>query len=172
MSNISKSVKLYSNNAHQSTGWKLAMRKAITEDNMSKNDITQKIRSERGKEGWDGNTNDRHFQQIKQCVNRAMQSLTKQSQFDMSMFNTLCTRDSQQVLNRKNSIHMPSRKKKEKLIGAKQYDLEEKLMSCINEIWTKKRRVSRVIIFRHTHKNFPWFEGGKASPTYFADMKS
>ena len=129
MSNISKSAKLYSNNAHQSTSWKLAVHKAITEDNISKNDVTWKVRSKRGKEGWNSNSNDCHFQWIKQCVNRAMQSLTKQSQFDMSIFNTLCTRDSQQMLNRKNSICIPLRKKKEKSIRGKQYDLEEKRLT-------------------------------------------
>ena len=90
----------------------------------------------------------------------------------MNIFNNLCICDSQQILNRKNSICIPSDKKKEKLIGTKQYDLEKKIMSYINEIWTKKRWVSRVIVFCYVYEIFLWFKGRKASPIYFSNMKT
>ena len=45
-------------------------------------------------------------------------------------------------------------------------------MSYISEIWTKKRRVLRLIVFRYVYANFPWFKGGEASPIYFSDMKT
>ena len=90
MSNSSKSVML-----HSIDGWKLAVLKATKDDNISKCGLTREIRFERGKEGWDGNTKDHHFQMIKQCVNRSVHSLKRTSQFDMIMFNNLTTRESQ-----------------------------------------------------------------------------
>ena len=32
--------------------------------------------------------------------------------------------------------------------------------------------MSRVIVFHYVYENFLWFKGGKASPTYFSDMKT
>ena len=111
MSNSSESVMLYSTNGHQSTGWKLAVLKAMKDDNISKHDLMREIRSERGKEGWDANTKDRHFQRIKQFVNRAVHSLERTSQFDTNVFNNFSTRESQKILNRKNAIYLQSAKK-------------------------------------------------------------
>ena len=119
ISNSSKCIMLYNLNGHQSTAWKLSVLKYVKEDNFAKNDLARKIRSECGKEGWEGNTKDRLFQRIKQCINRAVQSLGKPGQFDMNIFNNLFKKESHNVMNRKNSICIPSEKKQQKLIGSK-----------------------------------------------------
>ena len=73
---------IYSINDHQSNEWKLAVYKAVKEDNVTKNNIAQKIiRPEDAKKGWNGKTNNRQFQRIKSYANRAVQSLGNTSQF-------------------------------------------------------------------------------------------
>ena len=76
----------------------------------------------------------------------------------MNLFNNLSSRESQKTLNRKNAICLQSAKKLEARLGKKQHDLEEKVMACIGEMWSKKRRASRIIVF---HKSSNIFLGSK-----------
>ena len=90
----------------------------------------------------------------------------------MSHFNELSPRDSKGMLKKKRSICVPSNATNTKRVEKKQNELEENILEHVCELWGKKKRVSRLLVFRHVRKKHPWFKGGPSSPVHFKDVKA
>ena len=171
MTNIERCVALHSTNGAQSNEWKFAVSNSINEDKKTKNEIARAIRIKRGSSNWDGKTSDQHFQRIKQCVNRAMQALANKN-FNINYFNDLSAQDSKSILKKKRAVCIPSSEINIKRVGKRQNELEEDIMTHIADLWDKKKRVSRLLVFRCVRNKYPWFKGGPAEKNYFKDVKT
>ena len=68
--------------------------------------------------GWDGKISDKYFQRIKQCINRAMQTLVNKN-FDMKYFSKLSTKDLKAMLKKKRMVYILLNKINIKCIGKK-----------------------------------------------------
>ena len=125
---------------------------------ISISDLARKIRSKCRSKGWDGGTSDKECQAIRKCINRSQRSLSNSKNFNLDLFKILSPKDAGKILKSKQTFCLDTSTKIERTIGKKQHGMEIGVMKHIDELWDKKKRVSRALVFRNTFQNFPWFK--------------
>ena len=153
MSNADRSISLHAANGSQNNEWKFAVHNAVKNDNISTNDLARKIRSKCGSKDLDGGISDKEFQAIRQCINRAERSLNNTKNFNLDLFKSLSPKDTNKILTRKQTFCLDRSTKVERIICKKQHEMEDDVMKHIDELWDKKKRVSRTLVFRCMCKN-------------------
>ena len=149
MSNIDVSISFYTTKGSQNNRQKCTVHNTIKNDKISKSDLSRKIQSTRGSKHWDGGTYDKEFQDIKKCINRAERSSCNTKNFNLDLFKSLSSKETNKILKIKQTFCIDKSAKVKRRIGKNQNEMENDVMKHIDELWDTKRRVSRMLVFRH-----------------------